>query len=140
MKASVRWIDEVAFEASSESGHRVVLDGPPDQGGANRGARPMELVLMGLGGCTAFDVVTILRKARQDVTACRAELSAERAQSTPAVFTRIHVHFVVQGRDLREPQVKRAIELSASKYCSASLMLERGGVEITHDYEILPPS
>jgi putative redox protein len=113
------------------------MDGPPDAGGEGRGARPMELVLMGLGGCTAYDVVTILQKSRQDVVDCVTELSAERAASEPKVFTRIHVHFRVTGRGLDPAKVARAVALSADKYCSASIMLARGGVEITHDFEIV---
>ena len=137
MKASIRWVEDVMFIAESESGHVVAVDGPPSAGGRNVGARPMELVLMGLGGCASFDVMTMLKKARQDVTGCVANLEAERADSIPSVFTKIHLHFVVTGRELKESQVKRAIDLSADKYCSASIMLRRGGVEITHDYEII---
>ena len=137
MKATVRWQGAVCFEAESGTGHRVTLDGPPDHGGENRGPRPMEMVLMGVGGCSSFDVMHILRKARQDVTACHCELEAERAEDqVPAVFTRIHLHFVVRGRNLKEAQVKRAVELSAEKYCSASIMLARGGVTITHSYAL----
>ena len=136
MEARISWQDEVTFKATSGSGHSVTLDGPPDHGGRNLGARPMELMLMGLGGCTSYDVMTILKKSRQDVTGCEAVLQAERADAVPAVFTTIHVHFVVTGRGLKEAQVKKAIELSAEKYCSASIMLEKGGVKITHDYEI----
>jgi putative redox protein len=113
------------------------MDGPPDHGGKNRGARPMETVLMGVGGCSSFDVVHILRKARQDVTGCRCEMEAERAENEiPAVFTKIHLHFRVSGNNLKENQVKRAVELSAEKYCSAAIMLTRGGVEVTHSYSI----
>ena len=137
MKASIRWVEDVMFIAESGSGHLVAVDGPPSAGGRNVGARPMELVLMGLGGCASFDVMTMLKKARQDVTGCVANLEAERADSIPSVFTKIHLHFVVTGRELKESQVKRAIDLSADKYCSASIMLGRGGVEITHDYEII---
>jgi putative redox protein len=137
MKAEVRWQGEVCFEAESGTGHRVTMDGPPDHGGQDRGARPMELVLMGVGGCSSFDVVHILKKARQDVTGCRCVLDAERAEDeVPAVFTRIHLHFIISGNNLKENQVKRAVELSAEKYCSASIMLARAGVNITHSYEI----
>ncbi|MFN3237499.1 MAG: OsmC family protein [Pseudomonadales bacterium] len=136
MKASVKWIENVTFLAESESGHTVVIDGPESAGGRNIGIRPMELVLLGVGGCTSFDVISILQKARQDVTDCVAEIQAERADDVPSVFTRIHFHFVVTGNNLKEAQVKRAIDLSADKYCSASIMLGRGGVDITHDYEI----
>lgn len=137
MKAVVRWQGEVSFEAESETGHKVLMDGPPDHGGRNRGARPMEMILMGVGGCASFDVVHILKKSRQDVTDCRCEMDAERAQDAmPAVFTRIHMHFVVRGRNLKEAQVKRAVELSAEKYCSGSIMLARGGVVIEHSYSV----
>lgn len=137
MKARIKWLEDVSFVAQSGSGHAVVMDGPPELGGKNLGARPMEMVLMGLGGCTAFDVMMILKKSRQDVTDCVVELSAERAETDPKVFTRIHVHFIVTGRELKEPRVQKAVELSAEKYCSASIMLGNAGVEITHDYEII---
>ena len=137
MKAVVRWQGEVCFEAESETGHRVLMDGPPDHGGQNRGARPMEMILMGVGGCASFEVVHILKKARQDVTDCRCEMSAERAaDQVPAVFTRIQMHFVVRGRNLKEAQVKRAVELSAEKYCSGSIMLSRAGVIIEHSFSV----
>ncbi|MDH3279949.1 MAG: OsmC family protein [Gammaproteobacteria bacterium] len=139
MHATVKWVDGVSFTASADSGHTVTMDGPPDHGGLNRGARPMEMVLMGMGGCTAFDVMHILRKSRQDVTDCRVELEAERADREPKVFTRIHAHFVITGRGLKESAVKRAIELSADKYCSASIMLGKTA-KITHDYEIVEPA
>jgi putative redox protein len=136
MKARVKWLENVSFVAQSGTGHSVVMDGAPEDGGQNLGVRPMEMLLMGLGGCTAFDVVLILRRGRQDVTDCVVELEAERAPEPPKVFTRIHVHFIVTGRDLAEKHVKRAVELSAEKYCSASLMLAKTA-EITHDYEIV---
>ncbi len=136
MKATVKWVDGAQFLGESGSGHSVVMDGPPDHGGRNTGVRPMEMLLLGLGGCSAFDVMSILGKARQQVADCRVELSAERAEGVPSPFTRIHLHFVVSGRELKESQVKRAVELSATKYCSASIMLEAAGVEITHDYQI----
>ena len=137
MKAVVEWQGDVCFEAESGTGHKILMDGPPDHGGRNRGARPMETVLMGVGGCSSFDVVHILRKARQDVTGCRCEMEAERAENEiPAVFTKIHLHFRVSGNNLKENQVKRAVELSAEKYCSAAIMLTRGGVEVTHSYSI----
>lgn len=136
MDARITWNGEVSFVATSGSGHSVTMDGPPDLGGQNLGPRPMEMLLMGMGGCTSFDVMTILKKSRQNVTACEAVLKAERADAVPAVFTKIHVHFVVSGVDLKEAQVKRAVELSAEKYCSASIMLQKGGVEITHSYEM----
>ena len=137
MKARIKWVQDAMFVAESGSGHSVVMDGPPDHGGRNMGIRPMEMLLMGLGGCTNFDVMSILKKSRQDVVDCVAELEAERADAVPSVFTKIHVHFVVKGRNLKEAHVKRAVELSAEKYCSASIMLEAAGVEITHDYEIV---
>ncbi len=135
MQARIKWVENVMFVAESGSGHSLVLDGPPESGGRNLGVRPMEMVLMGMGGCTAFDVVHILKKARQPITDCVAELSAERAESEPKVFTRIHVHFIVTGRALSEKQVERAIQLSAEKYCSASIMLGATAT-ITHDFEI----
>jgi len=136
MKATVDWTGNASFKATSGSGHSVQLDGPPDHGGENLGPRPMEMLLMGLGGCSAFDVMSILKKSRQDVTACHAELEAERADAVPAVFTRIHLHFVVTGNHLKDNLVKRAVSLSAEKYCSASIMLEQAGVEITHTHEV----
>jgi putative redox protein len=137
MHARIRWVDKVHFRAVADSGCEVPMDGPQDAGGEGRGARPMELVLMGLGGCTSYDVVTILQKSRQRVTGCETELSAERASTEPKVFTRIHVHFRVTGHDLDPAKVARAVALSAEKYCSASIMLARGGVEISHDFEII---
>ena len=134
MKATVKWAGEASFEGRSESGHTVRMDGPPDLGGQNRGPRPMELLLLGMGGCTAFDVVLILRKGRQDISDCVAQIDAERAPTDPKVFTRIHVHFVVTGRGLDPKRVDQAIKLSAEKYCSASIMLAKTA-EITHDFE-----
>ncbi|NIR32241.1 MAG: OsmC family protein [Gammaproteobacteria bacterium] len=135
MKARVKWVEQATFLGEAGSGHAVVMDGPPEEGGRNLGPRPMEMLLLGMGGCTAFDVVHILKKARQPVSDCAVELEAERAVSPPKVFTRIHVHFVVFGRGLAEAQVRRAVELSAEKYCSASIMLGRS-TEITHDFEV----
>ena len=137
MRAKIQWIDKVHFEAVADSGHTVLLDGPADSGGQNRGSRPMELVLMGLGGCASFDVVSILTKSRQIVVDCVTELTAERTDTVPAVFESIHLHFKVSGKGLEDGKVARAVKLSAEKYCSASIMLERGGVAISHDYEIL---
>ncbi len=137
MEATVKWVDNAMFLAESGSGHSVVMDGPPDHGGRNMGVRPMEMLLMGLGGCSAFDVMSMLKKSRQDVTDCRAELNAERADAVPAVFTKIHLHFVVSGRKLKESQVARAVSLSAEKYCSASIMLEAAGVEMSHSHELV---
>lgn len=137
MKTKVSWGGDAKFIAETESGHQITMDGPPDHGGRNQGARPMEVVLSGMGGCSSFDVVHILKKSRQEVLGCVAEIEAERADEVPAVFTKIHIHFVVTGRNLKENQVANAVRLSAEKYCSASIMLARGGVEITHSYEIL---
>ena len=136
MNATITWVDGAMFVGASGSGHTVVMDGPPDHGGKNLGIRPMEMLLLGLGGCTAFDVVDILKKARQPVRDCRVELQAERADAIPAVFTKIHIKFVISGTGLSEKQVARAVDLSATKYCSASTMLEKGGVVITHDHVI----
>ena len=119
----------------SETGHAVILDGAPENGGRNMGMRPMEMLLIGMGACTSFDVVTILKKARQPITDCVAEIDATRADEVPKVFTKIHVHFIVTGKDLNPAQVERAVKLSAEKYCSASIMLNKS-VEITHGYEI----
>ena len=137
MKASIRWIEETTFLAESGSGHTVTIDGPESEGGRNIGIRPMEMMLMGMGGCTSFDVMKILKKARQPIQDCIARIEAKRADDVPSVFTDIRVHFVVKGRGIKEAHVKRAIELSAEKYCSASIMLGRAGVNITHDYEII---
>ncbi len=137
MKATVKWVDGAMFLGESGSGHTVVMDGPEDHGGRNMGIRPMETVLVGLGGCASFDVVSILKKARQKVAACRVELDAERADGVPSPFTKIHLRFVVTGTGLKEVQVKRAVELSAEKYCSASIMMEAAGVAMSHSYEIV---
>ncbi|MYC60864.1 MAG: OsmC family protein, partial [Gammaproteobacteria bacterium] len=137
MQARVNWVEDVMFVAESGSGHAVVIDGAPEGGGRNMGMRPMELVALGVASCSSYDVVTILRKARQKITRCEARVSAERADAVPAIFEAIHMHFRVAGENLSEAQVARAIELSAEKYCSASIMLKKGGVKITHDYEIV---
>jgi len=136
MKARIKWVQDATFVGESGSGHAVVMDGPPEHGGRDLGVRPMEMMLLGMGGCTAFDVVHILKKSRQPVTDCVAELEAERAESEPKVFTRIHVHFVVAGKGLSDKHVERAVNLSADKYCSASIMLGKVA-DITHDYEIV---
>ena len=136
MKARVKWIEGVSFAGQSGSGHSVVMDGAPEAGGRNLGLRPMEMLLLGLGGCTAFDVIGMLRKGRQTVADCVVELEAERAEDVPKVFTRIHAHFVVTGQGLDPARVARAISLSAEKYCSASAMLGKTA-EITHDFEIV---
>lgn len=137
MKAVIDWKENVCFEATSGTGHKLLLDGPPDHGGENRGPRPMEMVLLGVGGCASFDVVHILKKARQKVTSCRCELDAERAvNEVPAVFTAIHLTFVVSGEALKESQVEKAVSLAVDKYCSAATMLVRGGVKVTHSYRM----
>ncbi len=136
MKATVKWIDNAAFVGESESGHAFVMDGAVEGGGRNLGPRPMEVLLLGTGGCSAYDVVTILRKARQNVRDCAVEIDAERAEKEPRVFTRIHLHFVVTGSKVNPAHVKRAVELSADKYCSASIMLGKTA-QITHDFVII---
>ena len=137
MKATVKWVDGAMFLGESGSGHTVVMDGAPEHGGRNAGIRPRETRLVGMGGCASFDVMSILRKSRQKVLHCSAELEAERAPEAPAVFTRIHIHFKVVGEGLKESHVKRAVELSAEKYCSASIMMTRAGAEVSHSYELL---
>lgn len=137
MKARVKWVEDVMFVAESGTGHAIVLDGAPESGGRNMGMRPMELMALGVGSCSSYDVVTILKKARQQITSCEAEVTAERVDATPAVFASIHLHFKVAGTDLNEKQVERAVELSADKYCSASIMLKNAGVKVTHDFEII---
>lgn len=136
MKATVKWTDGAMFVGESGSGHAVVMDGAPDLGGRNLGPRPMEMLLIGTGGCSTYDVMSMLKKSRQSVVDCRVEIEAERADAVPAVFTRINMHFVVTGNGLKENHVRRAVELSAEKYCSASIMLAAAGVEMTHSYEI----
>ncbi|UTW44401.1 OsmC family protein [bacterium SCSIO 12696] len=137
MQATVKWGGNAMFVGHSGSGHEVVMDGPPDHGGENKGVRPMEMLLLGMGGCSSFDVMSILKKRRQKVDSCELKLEAERADAVPAVFTRINLHFVVGGEGLSEKAVAQAVSLSAEKYCSASIMLQQGGVEITHSYEIV---
>jgi len=136
MKSRVKWVENVCFMAESGSGHAMIMDGSPDIGGRNLGPRPMEMLLMGAGGCTSVDVVMILQKSRQDVTGCEVEVAAERAEDHPKVFTKIHMHFTVRGRGLKPEVVERAIKLSAEKYCSASIILGKTA-EITHDFEIV---
>ena len=135
MKARIKWVEGATFVAESGSGHAMIIDGPPDHGGRNLGPRPMETVLMGLGACSAFDVMSILRKSRQAVASCHVELDAERADAVPAVFTRVHMRYVVRGRDLRLAAAERAVRLSVDKYCSVTAML-RPRVEITHEVVI----
>jgi len=136
MQACVKWVDGAQFLAEAGSGHSLVIDGPPEGGGRNMGMRPMELILLGTAGCTAYDVVSILKKSRQPITDCRVEVNAERSEEIPKVFTHIHLHYVVSGKSLSESSVARAIQLTSEKYCSASIMLAKA-VEITHDYEII---
>ena len=136
MKGTVKWVDCAMFAGESGSGHTVVMDGPEDLGGRNMGLRPMEMLLLGTGGCAIYDVLSMLKKSRQKVVDCRVELEADRADAVPAVFTRVNLKFVVTGINLKESQVKRAVELSAEKYCSASIMLGKSA-HITHDFEII---
>ncbi len=136
MKAVVKWLDNMSFVGETESGHSVVMDGPPESGGRNLGVRPMEMVLLGMGGCTAFDVVLILKRQRQEISDCYVELSSERAEEAPKVFTKIHVHYVVKGKNLDDKKVARAVDMTAEKYCSVSIMLAQS-VDVTHDYEII---
>ena len=136
MKIKVSWVGAAAFIGESSTGHKVVMDGPTEGGGRDLGPRPMEMLLLGTGACSSYDVVSILKKSRQNVSTCEVVVSSERAESEPKVFTRIHIHFKISGTDLKEKQVERAISLSAGKYCSASIMLG-ATAEITHDYEIL---
>lgn len=137
MQARVKWLDHMSFVGESGSGHSVVMDGAPEVGGRNLGIRPMEMLLLGLGGCASFDVVLILQKSKQAVTDCEVLIEAARAEKDPKVFTKIHLHFIVKGHNLAPDKVERAINLSAEKYCSASIMLGKTA-EISHDFEILP--
>jgi putative redox protein len=136
MKARVKWVEQASFLGETESNHAVLMDGPPTAGGRNLGPRPMEMLLLGTGGCTAFDVVSILKKSRQAISDCYVELEAERAETDPKVFTKIHMHFVVTGKDIKPEAVEKAIKLSAEKYCSASIMLGQTAL-ITHDFEVV---
>ncbi|MEW7979403.1 MAG: OsmC family protein [Candidatus Sedimenticola endophacoides] len=136
MKARVKWVEDRLMMGEAGSGHVVVMDGPPELGGRNLGLRPMEMMLLGLGGCSEFDVLHILAKSRKQVTRCEVELTAERADTDPKVFTRINMHFRVAGPDLTEKLVEKAVTLSAEKYCSASIMLGQV-VEITHSFELV---
>ena len=136
MKCRVKWLDHMTFVGESASGHAVVMDAAPESGGRNMGVRPMEMLLLGLGGCTAFDVVMILKKSRQDIVDCEVTIDSDRAQEVPKVFTRIHIHFIVSGKKLDVGKVDKAVNLSADKYCSASKMLS-ATADITHDFEIV---
>lgn len=136
MKVRVKWVEDVCFMGETESSHAVIMDGSPEIGGRNLGMRPMEMLLVSMGGCSSIDVVTILKKSRQAITNCVAEITAERADEIPKVFTKIHVHYVVTGKGLNAVQVERAVNLSAEKYCSASIMLGKAAT-ITHDFEVV---
>ncbi len=136
MKVEIIWREAASFLGKTESGHSLLMDGPPEGGGKNEGPRPMETVLLGTGGCTAYDVVSILKRSRQDVTACQVRIEAERAETDPKVFTRIHLHFALSGSNLSAERIEHAIRLSAEKYCSASIMLAKTA-KITHDFEIV---
>lgn len=136
MKGTVKWLDGAMFIGESGSGHTVVMDGPEDLGGRNQSLRPMEMLLLGTGGCAIYDVISMLKKSRQQVTDCRVELDADRIDEVPAVFETMNLHFVVTGFGLKEAQVKRAVELSAEKYCSASIMFANAGVRVSHSYAI----
>ena len=136
MKARIKWVEQVSFLGETESGHAVLMDGSPAAGGRNLGPRPMEMLLLGAGGCTSFDVIAILKKSRQAVSDCYVEIAAERAETDPKVFTKIHMHFVVKGRDIKPEVVEKAIKLSAEKYCSASIMLGATAA-MTHDFEVV---
>ncbi len=136
MECRVKWLDHMTFVGESGSGHAVVLDGAPEHGGRDMGIRPMEMLLLGLGGCTAFDVVSILKKSRQAITDCEVKIDSDRAEEIPKVFTRIHIHFIITGNSLDPVKVEKAVNLSADKYCSASKILEKTA-EMTHDFEIV---
>lgn len=135
MKVTVDWKNNTAFAATTATGHTVWMDGPEDKGGENRGARPMEMLLVGIGGCSSYDVIQMLKKSRQDVTNAVCQVSAERADTIPAVFTSIHLHFIIKGCDLDQKKVERAVSLSAEKYCSASIMMQAAGATVTHSFE-----
>ena len=136
MECTVRWHTGMSFVAETGSGHMVAMDGPPDSGGHNLAPRPMEMVLVGTGGCTTYDIVMILKRGRQEISGCEVKLSAERAESDPKVFTKIGFHYLVKGWNLKPEAVERAIKMSAEKYCSASIMLGKTA-EISHTWEIV---
>ena len=136
MNISVEWIDDMLMVGKSDSGHAIVMDGPPEIGGENLGVRPMEMLLLGMTGCTVIDVISTLKKMREDVVDCQTQVSADRSEEYPKVFTNIHVHFVFRGKQLNTSKVDKAIKLSAEKYCSASIMIGKTAI-ITHDYEII---
>ena len=136
MQVTIKWVDGVMFVGETGSGHAIVMDGPPDHGGRNIGIRPMEMLLLGVGGCSSFDVVQILQKGKNDIVGCVTEVTAERVDTIPSVFSKIHLHFIVTGHNLKSATVERAVRLSAEKYCSASIMLSKA-VEISHDFEVI---
>lgn len=136
MEARIKWVENAAFIGETGSGHAIVIDGPADIGGRNLGVRPMELMLLSVGACSAVDVVHILKKARQPVSDVQVQVKGERADTDPKVFTAIHLHFIVSGKGLGANHVERAVKLSAEKYCSASIMLGRAGAKVTHDFVI----
>ncbi len=136
MQARVKWVENRSFLGQSGTGHAVLMDTDPEYGGTNLGPRPMEMLLLGAGGCTSYDVVSILQKAHADLTDCVVEIKAERAETEPKVYTQIHLHFIVTGRGLKAELVERAINLSAQKYCSATIMLGKTA-QVTHDFEII---
>ena len=136
MQINIKWLSDMAFEAETGSGHTIVVDGPPDAGGKNQGPRPMEMLLVGMGACSSVDVISILKKSRLEIHDCNVEVTAQRAEDHPKVFTDIHLHFVITGKEFKDKTVERAIELSAEKYCSASIMLG-ATAKVTHDYEII---
>jgi len=136
MKARVKWVENALMVAESGSGHAIVMDGPEEHGGRNLGIRPMEMLLLGIGGCSEFDVIHILKKGRNNVSSCEVEITAERVEVEPKVFKKVHLHFKVGGEGLTEKAVARAVQLSAEKYCSASIMIG-ATAEITHDFELV---
>ena len=136
MNISCKWIDGMLMVGKSDSGHAIVMDGPPEIGGENLGVRPMEMLLLGMTGCTVIDVISTLKKMREDVVDCQTQVNADRSEEYPKVFTNIHVHFVLRGKQLNPLKVDKAIKLSAEKYCSASIMIGKTAI-ITHDYEII---
>ncbi len=136
MKARIKWIEDLSFLGESGTGHSIVMDGPEELGGHGTGMRPMELLLLGMGGCTSFDMIQMLKKSRQDIVDCVVEISAERSEEIPKIFTDIHVQYTITGRNVKEAHVKRAVELSTEKYCSASIMLG-ASANITHTFDII---
>jgi putative redox protein len=133
MKTTVKWCDGMSFEAETQSGHKIKMDGAEKYGGKNKGARPMELLLSSLGGCSCFDVILILKKSKQNITDCKVKISATRANTTPAVFTKIHLDFFINGDALKEKRVQKAVSLSVEKYCSVVKMLQNS---VTIDYRV----